>query len=68
MSKNITQWGKECKKQMIENGITLKKLGEHTGYTNTYLSAIINGRVIAPDETLNKINKVLEINEYRVSK
>lgn len=68
MSKTITHWGKECKKQMIENGITLKKLGEHTGYTNTYLSAIINGRVIAPDDTLNKINKVLEIKELPASK
>lgn len=61
MGKNITPWGKTCKKKMIEDGISLKKLSEITGYTNTYLSAIINGRMVAPDETLNKINDALNL-------
>lgn len=60
MSKTITLWGKECKKQMIEHDITLKELSKRTGYTNTYLSAIINGRVIVPDETIKKITYSLQ--------
>lgn len=59
MSKNITKWGKECKKSMIDKDITLEALGKSTGYTKTYVSAIINGRMIAPQGTINKINDAL---------
>lgn len=61
MSKNITKWGKECKKRMIDKDVTLEALGKATGYTRTYVSAIINGRMIAPDSTVTKISNELGV-------
>lgn len=61
MGKNMTPWGKQCKVQMAVLGLTLKDLSEAVGLTNTYVSAIINGRVIAPEETIEKINKALQV-------
>lgn len=61
MSKTIGPWGKMCKTQMINQSITLKELAAQAGLSTTYVSAIINGRIIVPEETINKINKVLNI-------
>jgi cyanate lyase len=61
MGKTITTWGKQCKSQMALKDITLKDLSKSVGLSNTYVSAIINGRMFAPDETLEKINKALDI-------
>lgn len=61
MSKTITPWGKQCKVQMMLLGLSLKDLSKMVGLTYTYVSAIINGRIIAPDETVAKINKALQI-------
>lgn len=61
MSKTITPWGRRCKAQMSLLDITLKELSETVGLSNTYVSAIINGRIIAPEETTEKINKALNM-------
>lgn len=61
MGKNMTPWGKTCKVQMAVMGLSLKDLADSIGLTNTYVSAIINGRVVAPEETVEKINKALQI-------
>lgn len=62
MSKNITPWGKQCKIQMISLGKSLADLSKETGFSRTYISAIINGRVVAPDETIERISKGLDMN------
>lgn len=62
MSKTITPWGKQCKAQMTLQGLTLKELSAAVGLSHTYVSAIINGRIIAPDGTIEKINKALQTN------
>ncbi len=59
MSKSITPWGRQCKAQMILKNLTLKELSISTCLSKTYISAIINGRIVAPDETVQKINKAL---------
>lgn len=59
MGKNITPWGKQCKIQMVNLGKTLTDLSKETGFSRTYISAIINGRVIAPMETKQKISENL---------
>lgn len=59
----MSDWGKECKVQMLRKGMTLKDVADATSYTRTYISAIINGRVIPPFETMEKINSVLEVNK-----
>ena len=55
------EWGKQCKVQMIQLGKSLREVGFETGYTHTYVSAIINGRTIAPNETVEKISKALDV-------
>ena len=61
MSKNILPWGRQYKAQMIMQDITLKKLSEKVGLSKTYVSAIINGRIMVPKETTDKISKELNI-------
>ena len=61
MSKTITAWGRQCKAQMVLIPKPLTALSEETGYTTTYISSIINGRVKAPQETALKITKALDV-------
>lgn len=61
MHKMITPWGRRCKSQMILLPKTLTELARETGYTTTYVSSIINGRVVAPPETAEKISAALNV-------
>jgi cyanate lyase len=61
MSKTITKWGRECKLQMVRRDLLLKDVAEATGYTRTYVSAIINGRVLVPRETQEKIGEAIGV-------
>lgn len=61
MGKTLTPWGRQCKVQMALRGVTLKELSEQVGLSNTYVSAIINGRVVAPEETVDKISRALQV-------
>jgi plasmid maintenance system antidote protein VapI len=61
MAKSITAWGKECKSQMVKNDMSLNDVASATGYTRTYISSIINGRVIVPIETQIKIGNALGV-------
>ncbi len=63
MSKTITPWGRQCKAQLAFKGITLSKLSDDTGLSKTYLSAIINGRVVVPNETKDKISQALGLQQ-----
>lgn len=63
MSKAISQWGKKCKIQMIEMNKSLSDLSTETGLSRTYISAIINGRMIVPDETKQKISDALDVKQ-----
>ena len=63
MSKTITPWGRQCKAQLAIKGISLTGLSDSTGLSRTYLSAIINGRITAPRETINKVNHALDIQQ-----
>lgn len=59
--KTISKWGTECKVQMLRKDMSLKDVSEATGLARTYISAIINGRVIVPQETMMKIGDALEV-------
>lgn len=63
MSKTITPWGKQCKVQMMLQDLTLKELSATVGLSHTYVSAIINGRTVAPQETVERINEALGLNK-----
>lgn len=59
MGKNMTAWGRQCKVQMAVLGMSLNDLSESVGLSHTYISSIINGRVVAPKETVEKIDRAL---------
>ncbi len=61
MRKTISPWGLKCKAQMILLGFSLKDLAESVELSPTYVSSIINGRMIAPEETVEKISKTLQV-------
>lgn len=59
---NLSQWGKEVKKALIENDMTLKQLASECGYCVTTVSALINGRWAKPNykDVAEKINSILK--------
>lgn len=61
MGKTISPWGRQCKAQMIVLGISLKDLAKSVGLSPNYVSAIINGRMIAPEENVQKISDTLQV-------
>lgn len=61
MSKTITPWGRQCKIQMAALDKTLEDISKETGYSRTYISSIINGRTIVPEDTKQKISTALEV-------
>ena len=63
MSKTITPWGKQCKVQMMLLGLSLKDLSVKVGLSHTYVTGIISDRIIAPEETVEKISRALQIKE-----
>lgn len=62
MARELSEWGKQCKVQMLLLGKSLSDIADDTGYSRTYISAIINGRVNVPEETIKKISVALGIN------
>lgn len=58
-----TNYGKQCKVQMVVLGKNLVDIGNETGYSPNYISAIINCRVMVPAGTLDKINAALAITD-----
>lgn len=63
MGKNMSPWGRKCKVRMLEMGKTLEDISRDTGLSRTYISAIINGRISVPKETIEKISIALKVNE-----
>ena len=61
MSRTITAWGRRCKAQMILLPKSLTELAKEVGYSETYVSSIINGRVVVPAETAEKITAALNV-------
>ncbi len=61
----LSKWGKEVKKAMIDEEMTLKQLAEKTGYCSTTVSMVINGRYGKKNftEVVTAINKALSLNE-----
>ena len=61
MKRELSPWGKQCKAQMAMLGKSLSDLSRETSLSRTYISSIINGRIIVPDETVRFISDALEV-------
>ncbi len=59
--RELSPWGRQCKAQMILLDKTLDSLGRETGLSRSYISAIINGRVVVPEETVQLISNALKV-------
>lgn len=61
MKKQLSPWGQQCKVQMLIMGKTLDDLSTAIQLSRNYISAIINGRMIVPEETIQKISNELNV-------
>ncbi len=61
MGKTLSPWGRQCKAQMIILGKSLADLSQETNLSRTYISSIINGRMVAPDDTVKLICDALKV-------
>jgi DNA-binding phage protein len=61
MNKNSSQWGKDVKKAVIDQDMTIKQLAEDIGYSVAVVSQVINGRYsnASYKQIAEKINAVL---------
>lgn len=61
MKRELSPWGKQCKVQMVVLGKGLEQLSKETNFSKTYISSIINGRIVVPDETVKAISNALQV-------
>ncbi|MCI9545357.1 MAG: helix-turn-helix transcriptional regulator [Lachnospiraceae bacterium] len=59
--RELSPWGKQCKVQMVILDKTLEDLSVETKLSKTYISSIINGRMIPPEDTIRVISDALEV-------
>jgi len=62
MNKNITDFGKLCRKYRIENGWSMTDAAEKLGFKQNHISQIENGKA---NPTLDYVTKCLKI--YKIS-
>lgn len=63
MKRELSPWGKKCKTQMVELNKSLADVSKETRLSRTYISSIINGRTLAPKETILCISRALQVDE-----
>ncbi|EOS47308.1 hypothetical protein C809_02184 [Lachnospiraceae bacterium MD335] len=61
MKRGLSPWSKQCKVQMLVLEKSLDQLSKETGFSKSYLSSIINGRIIVPEETVKVISNALDV-------
>lgn len=59
--RELSPWGKQCKIQMVALNKSLSDLSAETKLSKTYISSIINGRMIPPEGTIRVISNALEV-------
>lgn len=66
MQGNITDWGKEVKKGLIEHGWSINDLAERIGKSRTRVSGVVNGRIYS-DSIASAISDLLNIEKASAS-
>lgn len=61
MKKELSPWGKQCKMQMVALDKSLTALSDEVFLSKQYVSAIINGRVLASEYAVKAISKALDV-------
>lgn len=65
--RKLSPWGKQCKVQMAVLDKSLADLSAETKLSKTYISSIINGRMIPPEETIRTISNALEVDISKIA-
>ena len=60
---SLKDWCKKVRIALIEEELSIKDLAELTGYSSSYIRAVISGRLLRIDTVQSKINEVLNIKE-----
>ena len=60
---SLKDWCKKVRIALIEEELSIKDLAELTGYSSSYIRAVISGRFLRIDTVQSKINEVLNIRE-----
>ena len=60
---SLKDWCKKVRIALIEEDLSIKDLSELTGYSSSYIRAVISGRLLRIETVRNKINEVLNIKE-----
>lgn len=66
MQGNITDWGKEVKKGLIERGWSINDLAGRIGKSRTRVSGVVNGRIYS-DSIASAISDLLNIEKASAS-
>lgn len=66
MQGNITDWGKEVKKGLIERDWSINDLAERIGKSRTRVSGVVNGRIYS-DSIASAISDLLNIEKASAS-
>lgn len=61
MKKALSPWGRKCKAQMVLLGKSLSDLSQETKLSRTYISSIINERIVVPEDTVKLICNALDV-------
>lgn len=60
---SLKDWCKKVRIALIEEELSIADLAELTGYSSSYIRAVISGRLLRIDTVQSKINEVLNIRE-----
>ena len=60
---SLRDWCKKIRIALIEEELSIADLAELTGYSSSYIRAVISGRLLRIDTVQSKINEVLNIRE-----
>ena len=61
MSRNLSRWGMQCKRQMLELGKTYADVSKEIGKSRIYICQIVTGKAIPPKETYDAISEALDV-------
>ena len=60
---SLKDWCKKVRIALIEEELSIADLAELTGYSSSYIRAVISGRLLRIATVRSKINEVLNIRE-----
>ena len=61
VKRTVPAWGRICKAQMVILDKSLNDMCTESGFSRSYVSGIMNGRIYGPPEAIEKISSTLNV-------